>query len=284
MRSQEAPYLLRYANAYYRVAGVRDLARLVASMLFQWIADAGISKQRILSWLGKLFKVEELTEYRKNRSHNSSSIIPPDLKDQVAQVFSQLSEQGVRWGDFLMELTSALDDPPKHLEWVVRDGEEYLVPKQSRPRSEHPVRGKRFIGRVLIGIWWTTPNARAGANRRLRGFIQKNNGAIFHSKVNKALGVREYGGFIVIPHISAEGIGISLHSLAKQMAGDTGTYRLSAVKLDGLAEPRMLVPSDQHHMRSIRGIKFNDTYTLPEVVNGQVPEYRSILQLLRKAV
>jgi hypothetical protein len=284
MRGQGAPYLLRYANAYYRVAGVRDLARLVASMLFQWIADAGISKQRILSWLGKLFNIEELKDYRRNRVHDSSSIIPPELKDQVAQVFSQLSEQGVKWGDFVMALTDALDNPPKHLEWVVRDGEEYLVPKQARPRQEHPVRGKRFIGRVLIGIWWATPNARAGANRRLRSFIQNNNGAVFYSKMNKSTGLREYGGFIVIPHISAEGIGISLHSLAKAMASDTGHYRLSAVKLDGLAEPRMLAPSDQHHMRSIRGIKFNDTYTLPEVVNGQVPEYRSILQLLRKAV
>lgn len=284
MRGSGAPYLLRYANAYYRVAGMRDLARLVASMLFRWIADAGISKQRILDWLGGLFRKEKLQEYRKTRKHDSSSLIPAALKDQIAQVFSELSNQGVLWGDFVMELTAALDDPPQGYEWVVKDGQEYLVKKSSRPREEHPVRGKRFIGRVLIGIWWATPNARAGANRRLRNFVNNNHGAVFYSKMNKALGQREYGGFIVIPHISAEGIGISLNSLAKQMAGDTGRYQLSAIKLDGLSEPRMLVPSDQHHMRSIRSIKFNDNYTLPEVVNGQVPEYRGLLQLLRKAI
>jgi len=283
MGSLRAPYLIRYADAYYRVAGVRDLAQIVASLLFRWISDAGISKQRILTWLGNLFRTEKLQEYRKNRYHDSSSLLPKDLVDQIAQVFSELSSEGVLWGDFVMELTRALDNPPQGYEWITQSGQEYLVRKTARSREEFPVRGKRFIGRVLIGVWWATPNTRSSANRRLREFIQ-NNGAIFYSKTNRSTGIREYGGFIVVPHVSAEGVGITLNSLCKKMAGDTGYFHLSAVKLDGLAEPRPLKPSDQYHMRSIRSIKFNDEYTLPEIVNGQVPEYRSLLQLLRKAV
>ena len=285
--------IIRYGAALYRQAGVTDLARHVAQYLFRWLADAKISKQAIMGWLEKLYNTVA-GEGRRRVHDSSSSLVPAYLVRHIAKVFSELSENGATFGDFVAELSTALDNPPKGYEWVVRGGQEYLVRTEPRTKPTMPVRGKRFRGYVLVGVWWTTPLAKNRSNVQLRRFLQKNHGDVFYRHKDRATKLMEYGGFLVAPHISVEGLGIQLRDLGAAVASDGGQYHLSAVRLDKLADldpesgrAKQLDTTDQFFTHSIKSIVFRPEpprYSLPSIVNGQVPEYRGLLQQLRHSV
>jgi hypothetical protein len=284
--------IIRCGATLYRQASVKDLARLVAQYLFKWLAEAQISKQTILAWLKGLYESVSAGPGRARES--GSSLVPSYLVKHIAKVFSELSAQGATFGDFVAELSSALDNPPKGYEWVIREGKEYLVSTEPRNRATMPVRGKRFLGHVLVGVWWTTPDAKSKRNVQLRRFLEKNSGGVFYKRTDRMTKLREYGGFLVAPHISVEGLGIELLALAAAAAEGGGQFHLSAVRLDKLSQTDphtgrtlQLDTTDQFFTHSVKSVVFRPVEprsTLPSIVNGEVTEYRGLLQMLRQAL
>lgn len=277
--------LVRYGSAVYRLAGIKDLAHLVAGFLFRWLADAHISKSEVLSWLRNLYQ-----EITGTRTAISGDLVPQYLVRHIAKVFSELSEKGVTFGDFVMELSAALDKPPAGFVWVIRNGQEYLV-KNKPGKPTIPVRGTRFKGHVLVGVWWTTANAKSRENRQLMQYLKRHRGGVFFKRTDKSTKLREYGGFALALEPSVNAIGIDLKALAHEAAEQ---FQISAVKLDGLAEQdpvtgkaRPLNTTDVHFTHSIKSIIFRPVeprYTLDQLVNGMVPEYRDLIGMLRHAL
>jgi hypothetical protein len=278
--------LVRYGSAVYRLAGIRDLAQLVAGFLFRWLADAHLSKTEVLDWLRKLY--QQVTG--KRAAAIKGDLLPQYLVKHIAKVFSELSEKGVTFGDFVAELSSALDKPPAGFVWVVRNGQEYLV--RNKPgKPTMPIRGNRFKGYVLIGIWWTTMDAKSRGNRQIMQYLKKHQGGVFFKRTDRETKMREYGGFALAMSPSVEAIGIELRSLAEEASQ---SYHLSAIRLDRLAEQDPatgrtlpLNTTDQFFTHSIKSIIFRPIeprYTLDQLVNGMVPEYQDLLGMLRHAI
>jgi hypothetical protein len=277
--------LVRYSAAVYRSAGVKDLAKLVAEFLFRWMAEAHLPKSEVLAWLKQLYQ-----RVTGNRSAIAGDLLPSYLVQHIAKVFSELSEKGVTFGDFVTELSAALDKPPAGFVWVVRNGQEYLV--RNKPgKPTVPVRGNRFKGYVLIGVWWTTPDAKHRGNRQLMQFLKKHKGGIFFKRTDKVTKLREYGGFALAMTPSAEAVGIELKALGQETSDQ---FHLSAIRLDRLANQDPLTgktfplnTTDQFFTHSIKSIIFRPIeprYTLDQLVNGMIPEYQEFLGMLRHAI
>lgn len=277
--------LVRYSAAVYRQAGIRDLAHLVASFLFHWMADAHLSKSEILTWLKQLY--DRVTG---NRTAIAGDLLPKYLVTHIAKVFSELSEKGVTFGDFVAELSAALDKPPAGFVWVVRHGQEYLV--RNKPgKPTVPVRGNRFKGYVLIGVWWATQDAKNKGNRQLMQFLKRHQGGVFFKRTDRVTKLREYGGFALAMTPSAEAVGIELKALGQTISDQ---FHLSAIKLDRLANQDPLTgktfplnTTDQYFTHSLKSIIFRPIeprYTLDQLVNGMIPEYQDFLGMLRHAI
>jgi hypothetical protein len=242
--------LVRYGSAVYRLAGIRDLAQLVAGFLFRWMADAHLSKSETLTWLKQLY----------GQVKGSRTAIAGDLL-------------------------------PKYLViWVVRNGQEYLV--RNKPgKPTMPVRGNRYKGYVMVGIWWTTDDAKSRGNRQLMQFLKRHQGGVFFKRTDRASKNREYGGFALALSPSVEALGIELRALAQEA---TKQYHLSAIRLDRLAEQDPVTgrtlplnSTDQYFTHSIKSIIFRPVeprYTLDQLVNGMIPEYQDLLGMLRHAI
>ena len=277
--------LVRYGTAVYWLAGVKDLAQLVAGFLFRWLADAHLAKSEVLTWLRKFYQ-----QVAGNRTAIAGDLLPQYLVRHIAKVFSELSDKGVTFGDFVAELSAALDKPPAGFVWVVRNGQEYLI--RNKPgKPTMPVRGNRFKGYVMVGIWWTTPDAKSRSNRQLMQFLKKHQGGVFFKRTARETKLREYGGFVLAMTPSVEAVGIELRALAQEASQQ---YHLSAVRLDRLAEQDPatgrtlpLNTTDQYFTHSIKSIIFRPIeprYTLDQLVNGMVPEYQDLLGMLRRAI
>lgn len=277
--------LVRYGSAVYRLAGIKDLAQLVAGFLFRWMADAHLAKADVLVWLRKLYQ-----QVTGSRTAIAGDLLPQYLVRHIAKVFSELSDKGVTFGDFVAELSAALDKPPAGFVWVVRNGQEYLI--RNKPgKHTMPIRGNRFKGYVLVGVWWTTPDAKNRGNRQLMQFLKKHQGGVFFKRTDRETKLREYGGFALAMTPSVDALGIELKALAQEAAQQ---YHLSAIKLDRLAEQdpatgRVLPlnTTDRHFTHSITSIVFRPVeprYTLDQLVNGMVPEYQNFLGMLRHAI
>ncbi len=281
---QERKYMkaLRFRGAIYRLAGVKDLAKLAASYLFDWIYYSHLTKEAAVEFLSKLNPREFLRKFKRTRERDSSSLISEDLVAKIAELYSQTD---MAWGDFIMELTSALDNPPPGYDWVVIDGEHRLVKEGAPRKSKPPVRGEKFAGYILLSIWWRTKKATGKPSRALQSLLRKR-GGIFHNSYNKADKTREYGGFVVLPKVSVEGIGLTARSLGESLleANPDDQFQLSAVSLDKLAKEEKLDNSDRFFTHSVKSVKFNPKHTLVELVNGDAPEYKNFLSALRNAV
>lgn len=277
--------LVRYGSAVYRLAGIRDLAQLVAGFLFRWMADAHLSKSAILTWLKQLYG-----QVAGSRTAIAGDLLPKYLVNHIAKVFSELSEKGVTFGDFVAELSAALDKPPAGFVWVVRNGQEYLI--RNKPgKPTMPVRGNRYKGYVMVGIWWTTSDAKSRGNRQIMQFLKRHQGGVFFKRTDRETKHREYGGFALALSPSVEALGIELRALAQDV---TTNYHLSAIRLDRLAEQDPatgrtlpLNTTDQYFTHSIKSIIFRPIeprYTLDQLVNGMIPEYQDLLGMLRHAI
>ena len=256
--------VFKFKNAAYRKASLKDLARIVASYLWQWIYRTGITKQQVIDWFAKF----DPRQYLKERQ---SGLIPDEIKLAVARM---LATSGIEYGDFVQQLSTELENPPPGFRWKTdRFGSEILVKVSGQSEEKPLVRGKKFAGTVFIGVWWSTSLPRGKSNQALQRYLRKHNGAVFW-KVKDA-GKMQYGGFLMTPIASAKGVAVEVKQLCEAMSHeDEGEYSLSAVRLDGPAEHRKVEKSDQIALPGINSIKFNDRYTLIDLLNGRIAEFK----------
>lgn len=260
--------MFRFRTAIYRVAGVRDVARLVVSHLWTWIYRTGITKERLLAWFQSFLKCGVPDE-------RTADVLPAELVDVIARIMA-----GNSWncGDLRRALEDALETPPPGFRWRVDQyGKHTLIMIKSDTTEKAIVRGKRFADKVFIGIWWTTNVPRGSNNQRLHRLIKQHDGAVFWNE--KAEVGRQYGAFVIVGKGMGEGVAGELCALADRVDEEGGgEHRLSAISMDGVAEHRDVRHSDQVWVGCIRSIKFNWKHSLPDLLNGRIEEFRASRQ------
>lgn len=268
----------RFRGARYREAGVRDVVRMALNYLWDWIYRAGLSKKQVKNTLLSLVNCDV--------GSRTAGVIPESLLSQVAKL---MSSQGWNCGDLADAIDDALETPPPGYRWSTdKFGHTTLVKVRSDAIEQPIVKGKRFLDDVFIGAWWTTSNPRGSANRQLKNYIKRKGGAIFwNEKIPDQTG-RQYGAFIITPIDEAELVSEPLCDFADRIEREGGgEYRLSAIKMAGIAEHRPVKVSDQIWVGCIRSIKFNWKYNLDDLLNKRVeqfknsPEYRKLIEEIR---
>lgn len=268
---------IQYAGAVYRRAGVRDVARVLATTIFPWIYKLGLSKERVVEWLNSL------TCPLPGGREAQHAYIPDDLKLQICRV---LSTTGMVVGDVVRELVREIEDnPPPGFRWKKDPdtGDMTLVKHSYKGKEKALHRGIKFEDKVFVGCWWVTENASGSANRRLQSLLRKHDGGVFLKL--KVPGATEYYGYAIVESDAADALGLQLDNLCKEVVEEgTGEYRLSAMRLDGLAERRQLHPGDLYTLTGIyKSIKYNHEINLNDLLLGRVPDLKSVVQnLLRK--
>lgn len=265
---------IRYRTAVYREAGVKDVAKWIGGKLFSWIYKLGLGKQQIIDWLKSLLPKE-------NKSA-ASSYIPEELKLQMAKL---LAGTGMVMGDLIQEIIKELDDPPPGFRWKKdpETGDLRLV-KQSYKAPEKGLHwGKQFDGKIFVGCWWATDKPSGSANRKLQNLIKKLDGGIFNKK--KTANYTDYFGYTIVDAKDADAAGRQLQAAAKdvELEGD-GEYRISAMRLDALAERRKLTSADVYRLTGIfKSIKYNDEINLDDLLMGRVRELKEIIRSLLRS-
>lgn len=260
--------------------------------------DPGILTRAAQWFLGKLWGVvhsvgwtyDEMANWLRDLlvdSRRKTADWDPDDEDVVSlaeQLLKVLSKSGMFPADLWKEITQhkLLDHPPAPYRWELDNfGRKRLVKTRSKVPEHGVVRGKRFKGKSLIGIWWTTKKQRSRAHKELVKWIRENRGNVFLNwtipgEQGGMGGGREYGGFIIIPTEHAPDYAVEVKNRVEKttQAGD-GEYRLSGVRLDRLSEGERIEDSDQLRIPGVvNSIKFNWDYNLPTLLNGGVAEYK----------
>lgn len=245
--------------------------------LWDWIYRAGLSKQQIRNFILGLVNCDI--------GSRTAGILPEDLVKQIAGI---LSSQEWNCGDFVNALDDALEHPPPGFRWKTdKFGHTVLIKVRSEVSEQPIVKGKRFADDVFIGAWWTTYRPTASANRRLQNFIKRQDGSVFWNEKLED-GGRQYGAFIIVDEAGADYVAEQLCNLANQVEGEGGgEYRLSAIKMIGIAEHREVRVSDQICLSCICSIKFNWKYNLDDLLNGRIeafkqsPVYKKLISQIR---
>lgn len=268
-----------FRSAVYREAGVRDLARMVLGYLWDWIYRSGITKQQVLDWFRKILHCD-IDQGR------SAGIIPTELRDAIAKI---MAAHEMNCGDFMVALEEELEKPIPGYRWKTerKFGRHVLVKVRSDIGERAIVRGKRFANSIFLGAWWETDNPKGSANRRLQNLVKREGGAIFWNE-RRPEGGRQYGAFIIVERKDADETANRLCGAADAAALDgNGQHRLSAISMAGIAEHRDVRNSDQVWAGCIRSIKLNWEYSLPDLLNGRIEEFKSskvytdLIQMIR---
>ncbi len=266
---------IRYAGAVYRQAGARDIARILATMIFPWIYKLGLGRSKVVKWLSNMSCKVPV----RQAAH---AYIPDDLKLQVCRM---LTDTGMVVGDVIIELIRTIeDDPPPGFRWKKdkETGDLRLV-KHSYKGQEKPLhRGKKFAGKVFVGCWWSTD--KPSSSRKIQSLLKRNNGGVFFKF--KQDPYTEYFGYCIVPREEADQLGDQLNQMVRSIAAsDHGggtveeSYRLSASKLDALDERRQLNAGDIYTLTGIfKSNKYNHEVNLTDLLLGRVSEFKSIVQ------
>lgn len=258
--------MFRYRAALYREAGVKDLARMILNYLWTWIYKAGLTKQQVLDWFQQILRCDV--------PERTADVIPTSLRDAIMKLMAQ---QSWNCGDLMMALEEEIEKPIPGYRWKseTKTGRHVLVKVRSDIGERAVVRGKRFANDIFIGVWWTTQNPRGSANRRFQNQIKRENGAVFWNE-KLPEGGRQYGAFLIVPRNRADDTANVLCSFADEVDLEgSGEHRLSAISMAGIAEHREVRDSDQVWTGCIRSIKFNWQYSLPDLLNGRVEEFKT---------
>jgi len=93
-----SPYIL-HNSGLYRVAGVRDVARLVSSLLWKWIYRLGLGKNQVIQWLESLVSPNDRTA--------GIGLISDEMKKEIAQI---VTKTGISMGDLVCYIIEEMDD------------------------------------------------------------------------------------------------------------------------------------------------------------------------------
>lgn len=254
--------MLRYRSALYREAGVRDLAKMVLNYLWSWVYKAGITKKQLLNWFRGILRCDLPVA--------TADLIPTELRNAIMKL---MAGQGWNCGDFMQALEIEIEKPVSGYRWKSdKFGRHVLVKVKSDVGERAVVRGKRFVNDIFIGLWWTAKEPRVSSNRKLQNQVKKFGSIFWNDKLPD--GGRQYGAFVIVPRGQASSVADTLCSLAADVDLDGGEHRLSAISMQGIAEHREVRDSDQIWAGCIRSIKFNWKYSLPDLLNGRIEEFR----------
>jgi hypothetical protein len=292
--------LIKYRGAFYRYSSLTGLvakaAKWVMDKLWGWIVKFGWSKEEVTDWIKKTFSLDETTASRRVEAKLPN--LKPDEEKQLVDLAAKLlAKAGVPSGDFARELLKLLDDPPSGYRWE-RDtwGMQRLKSVRSEIGEHGIVRGKGFADKVLISLWWTTNAFKKSPHRTLLSFIRENDGNVFLSwdipedEIGGRSGFREYGAFVIVSKDMAKDMARAIVPRIEQAAKKgEGEFHLGAVKLNRLAAGNRVETRDQVKLPGANSIKFNWDYTLPDLLNGRVTEYKNekeylqLVEMLREA-
>ena len=289
--------LVRFNGACYRHAApnpslLSRAAQWFLSRLWEGVYQTGMTYEELSKWLWSILGV---------RARSAAGWDPEDedVASLAQQLLKVLAKSGMFPADLWKEISThkLLDHPPAPYRWELDNfGRKRLVETRSEVPEHGVVRGKKFKGKSLIGIWWTTKKQRSRAHKEFLKWIRENQGDVFLNwtipgEEGGMGGGREYGGFIIVPteHVPDYGAEVKNRVEKVTQAGD-GEYRLSGVKLDRLAEGERIENSDQLRVPGVvNSIKFNWDYNLPTLLNGGVAEYKrqqeytDLVEMLREA-
>lgn len=263
---------VQHQAGIYRVAGVRDVARLVVSYLWKWIYRLGLGKNQVIEWLWSLVPKGE-REANTRRLTAATGVISDEMKVEISRI---LTHTGISLGDLVRYIVNEMDDPPPGYRWRKDpDTGDLRLIKHSYKGEEKAIhRGRRFENQVFVGVWWATRKPSGPTNRKIQAILRRNKGGVFFKE--KPGEYTDYYGYAIVPLGKETGLGQQLKTLADQVKDEgDGEYRLSAISLDALAERRKVTPEDVITLSGIyKSIKYNWELNLTDILNGRSKDNR----------
>ena len=246
-----------------RVASWLDWVAVLARYFFSTIYDLGLTKEKVVGWLGNLSA--------KQAAVLAPKTIPKSLVKRLAEAMASID---IPSGQFLQALIKALDVPPAGFKWKVDDlGNHRLVRFSQDPvREKGLARGQRFRKKAFVGVWYYTDDPKSSAAIRLRNAIKANNGEIFY-KVKSGAGVSEFFAGCIVPETKVGQVGATLLARAEIFKSEDGPrdYRLSACSLQSLVEHVTIKSSDTITISGLfKSSKYNWEYTISDILNGRL--------------
>jgi len=248
-----------------RVASWLDWIAVLARYFFSTIYDLGLTKEKVVGWLGNLSKTA------KQATILAPKTIPKSLVKRLAEAMAAID---IPSGQFLQALIKALDTPPAGFKWKVDDlGNHRLVRFSQEPIKEKGLaRGQRFRKKAFVGVWYFTDDPKSSAAIRLRNTIKTHNGEVFH-KIKSGAGVSEFFAGCIVPETKVGQVGIALLKWAELFKSEDGPrdYRLSACSLQSLVDHATVKASDTITISGLfKSSKYNWEYTVSDILNGRL--------------
>jgi hypothetical protein len=263
---------VKHRAGIYRIAGVRDVARLITSYLWKWIYRLGLGKNQVIEWLWSLVPEKERKSSTR-RLTAATGVISDEMKLEVARI---LSRTGMSIGDLARYIIEEMNDPPPGFRWRKdpASGDERLVKHSYKGEEKAIHRGRRFEGQVFVGAWWATRIPSGKANREIQRLLRRNNGGVFFKA--KPADYTDYYGYAIVPLGKEEALGYQLKDIAEKVKNEgDGDFRLSAASLDALAERRKVGPEDIITLTGIyKSPKYNWELNLTDILNGRSKDNR----------
>jgi len=246
-----------------------DIVRMVLGYLWEWIYRSGITQQQVIDFFTSF---DPRAWLRSRKAANPLPTIPDEIKTAVAKL---LVMTGWNMGQFALELEKQIRHPPPGFRWRTDKWGNSVLVEEGVAGEQPIVKRKGFADHVFIGIWWHTAAPRGAANQELQRFIRANGGKTFWRPKRLYDGFKQYGAYIITTQTDATAVADALCALMPEVEAEGGgEYRLSAIKMDGIAEHREVRRSDQFWAGCIRSIKLNWEYNLDDLLNGRIGEFK----------
>lgn len=249
----------------YRSANWRDWADTLVKSLYAIMYRFGISVEQMVSWINQVAK-----------KFKGAALDPSTIPDEVLSLLANAAAGvDIPLGDFFNHaIKRLLEDPPPGYRLQKDDlGQTYVKRQKRGPKSkERPLtKGAKFRGKVFVGVWWYTDAAKTSATAKLRNKLKSLGGGVFYKKP-AGVGFTEYFGYAILPKGEVTSSGVDLRWLGEDLKAEDGDrdYRLSAAKLDSLAEGEPVKSSDTFTAPQLfKSEKFNWELNLVDVLNGR---------------
>lgn len=258
---------LQLGRFKYRRASWYDWVSTLWGYLLDVMYRFRISREDIVEWLEQFARKWDSTR----RATLNLDLIPDDLVEHFVRVMALMDQPANVIVPALIK--KMYEHLPPGYRWR-KEGSLHYVERQhsSTPTTERPVAiGQKFKGQVFIGAWWFTDNPMSSANKQLQNALRRSGGGVFY-KLKNSLGVTEYYAYAIVRADQALAVGEELYAVFQRLIaeGPTRDWRLSAAKLDRLAEREPIQADDIiTHPGVFRSVKYNHDFTLTDLLNGR---------------
>lgn len=260
---------LEYRGALYQRREASWLDTAVA-----WVLKPVWGLAAKLGWSKQDIKKAFSQAWRTVSRRADAVDLPDEIIEAVAEV---LASRGILFADFMHALGQQLEHPPAGYRWRVDAfGSETLIKVGHETEESSLVRGERFRDAIFIGCWWTTNVPKGSANRKMQNLLHRLDGDTFWQAKYGETGLRQYGGFCVVPRLQADAAAQKICAAAEAVDQEGGgEHRLSAVSLIGAAMGREIQADDQVKLSCINSLKWNWRWNLTDLLMGRITDFRS---------